>query len=41
MATNLEGPFVLCRATVPQMIAGGGGAITTSDPATPSAGSPT
>lgn len=27
MATNLEGPLVLCREAVPQMIAGGGGAI--------------
>ncbi len=27
MATNLEGPFVLCREAVPQMIAGGGGSI--------------
>ncbi|HEY8597577.1 MAG TPA: SDR family NAD(P)-dependent oxidoreductase, partial [Thermomicrobiales bacterium] len=27
MATNLEGPFVLCREAVPHMIAGGGGAI--------------
>ncbi len=27
MATNLEGPFVLCREAVPHMIAGGGGSI--------------
>lgn len=27
MATNLEGPFVLCREAVPRMIAGGGGSI--------------
>jgi 3(or 17)beta-hydroxysteroid dehydrogenase len=27
MATNLEGPLVLCREAVPQMIAGGGGSI--------------
>ncbi|HEY8599861.1 MAG TPA: SDR family oxidoreductase [Thermomicrobiales bacterium] len=27
MATNLEGPLVLCREAVPHMIAGGGGSI--------------
>ena len=27
MATNLEGPLVLCRESVPHMIAGGGGSI--------------
>ena len=27
MATNLEGPFVLCREAVPRMIEGGGGSI--------------
>lgn len=27
MATNLEGPFILCREAVPHMIAGGGGSI--------------
>jgi NAD(P)-dependent dehydrogenase (short-subunit alcohol dehydrogenase family) len=27
MATNLEGPFVLCREAVPHMVAGGGGSI--------------
>ena len=27
MATNLEGPFVLCREAVPHMLSGGGGSI--------------
>jgi NAD(P)-dependent dehydrogenase (short-subunit alcohol dehydrogenase family) len=27
MATNLEGPFVLCREAVPRMLEGGGGSI--------------
>ena len=27
MATNLEGPFVLCREAIPRMIRGGGGSI--------------
>src|SRR5262249_16747039 len=27
MATNLEGPFVLCREAVPHMLRGGGGSI--------------
>jgi NAD(P)-dependent dehydrogenase (short-subunit alcohol dehydrogenase family) len=27
MATNIEGPFILCREAVPHMIRGGGGSI--------------